>query len=294
MKNNKKKKMISFGFMLPVAIIVFSLVIYPIVQMFILSFQNVRFLGATAHNIHFTLENYYKLVHSPSFWSTLNITGIYVLATTLIAFVIGLATALLLNQKFKGNHIARIAFLLAWPIPGVVVSWIFIWMFDPSFGVINYILRSLRIISTNLAWLSSPNTALAATISATVWKAYPFFTLMLYAGLQGIPEELYEAASVDGATAIDKFKCITLPGLRSVITISVLLSALWVFRTFDIIFLMTGGGPFGSTEILPVKLYQEAFSYFHMSYAATMGVITFVICAIVIAASTPILKKEFY
>ena len=286
--------MISVGFMLPAVAVVVSLVIYPIMKTLVLSFQNVRFFGVPAQNIHFTLENYYKLLYSPSFWHSLNVTAIYTLASVLIAFVIGLVTALLLNHKFKGNRIARIAFLLAWPIPGVVVSLMFVWMFDSSFGVINYILRSLNIISTNLMWLSSPKMALAAVISATVWKGYPFFTLMLYAGLQGIPKELYEAASADGATVIDKFKYITLPGLRTVITISIILNGLWAFREYDIIFVMTGGGPARSTETLPIKLYQEAFQYFHISYAAAIGVISLIICLIAIAVSAPLLRKEFY
>ncbi len=294
MNNKTRKKMISIGFILPASIIVVSLIIYPIIQTVILSFQNVRFWGVAANNIHFTLENYYKLYYSSSFWSSLNITAIYTFVSVSIAFLIGLVTALLLHTKFKGNRIARIAFLLAWPIPSVAVSLMFIWMFDSSFGVINYILKSFNIITTNVLWLSSPTTALTAAICATVWKGYPFFTLMLYAGIQGIPEELYEAASVDGATAIDKFKYITIPGLRTVIAISILLSGLWVFRTFDIIFIMTGGGPARSTETLPIKLFQEAFQYFRISYASAIGVIGLAICIIVIAIVAPLLRKEFY
>jgi multiple sugar transport system permease protein len=289
-----QKSLIGIGFMLPAVIVVLLLVLYPIWMTIMLSFQKVKFFGAVAANTSFTLKNYTKLFASGDFWHSLIITCLYTLIAVAVAFIIGLLTAMMLNQKFAGRRVARVIILLVWPVPAVAVSLMFIWMFDASFGIINYILRSLHLIVGNIAWLSTPTTAFAAVTVTTVWKSYPFFTLMLLAGLQAIPKELYEAADVDGANRFEQFKSITIPALRSVATISLVLNGLWVFRNFDVIYVMTEGGPMRSTETLSVQLYQEAFKYFHISYGSAIGVVSLIICLLIVVVAIPSLSKDFY
>jgi multiple sugar transport system permease protein len=290
-----QKSLIGVGFMLPAIIVVFFLVLYPIWMTIMLSFQKIKFFGiATTTGASFTLKNYVKLFESSDFWHSLMITCLYTLIAVAVAFAIGLFTALMLNQKFVGRRVARVIILLVWPVPAVAVSLMFIWMFDASFRVINYILRSMHLITDNIAWLSTPVAAFAAVTITTIWKSYPFFTLMLLAGLQAIPKELYEAANVDGANRLQQFKNITMPALRSVVTISLVLNGLWVFRNFDIIYVMTEGGPMRSTETLSVQLYQEAFKYFHISYGSAIGVVSLIICLFILVVAIPSLSKEFY
>ncbi len=294
LKKYDQKSLIGVGFMLPATLVVLFLVIYPIWKTILFSFQKIKFFGVATTSNTFTLRNYVKLFESGEFWNSLLITCLYTLIAVAVAFAIGLFTAVMLNQTFIGRRAARVIILLVWPVPAVAVALMFIWMFDSSFGVVNYLLQSFHLIDTNIAWLSTPVPAFTAVTATTIWKSYPFFTLMLLAGLQSIPKELYEAADVDGASRFQQFTKITIPALRSVATISLVLNGLWVFRNFDIIYVMTEGGPMRSTETLSVQLYQEAFKYFHISYGSAIGVVSLVICLLMVAAAIPSLSKEFY
>jgi multiple sugar transport system permease protein len=175
-----------------------------------------------------------------------------------------------------------------------MVSIVFLWLFDASFGVVNYALRSLRLISTDVAWYTNESTALIAVIVPTVWKAYPFFTLTLLAALQSIPANLYEAADVDGASAWQRFTNITWPGIRGPAVLALILNGLWTFREFDIIFAATGGGPAKATETLGIRAYNEAFGYFYMGRAAAIGVLMLTIALAFVLIARRELRKEFF
>jgi multiple sugar transport system permease protein len=295
MNYHRRKRILAIAFLLPAIAILMLLVVYPLARTFQLSFQNLRFFGVVPPGAEaFSLRNYQRLLNSPNFWSSLRLSGIYTVVATGLSFGIGLGTALLLHQKFRGQQIARVLILIIWPIPSVTIAVVFTWLFDSAFGVVNYLLRSANLISQNIMWFTTKWPAVIATIAATVWKGYPFFTLMFLAGLQTIPIELYEAAQVDGASALQRFRHITFPALRTVAAIATILNGLWVFRSFDFIYVMTGGGPARATETLPITLYREAFNYFNLSYASAIGVVTFLLCAIVIVLSMPLLRDEFY
>jgi multiple sugar transport system permease protein len=188
----------------------------------------------------------------------------------------------------------RSLMLLPWAAPGVMVSIVFIWLFDSSFGVVNYALRSLHLISTDVAWYTNESTALFAVIVPTIWKAYPFFTLTLLAALQSIPGNLYEAAHVDGASAWQRFTHITWPGIRGPAVLALVLNGLWAFREFDIIFAATGGGPAKATETLGIRAYNEAFGYFYMGRAAVIGVLMLGIALAFVLLSRRQLSREFF
>ena len=165
---------------------------------------------------------------------------------------------------------------------------------DASFGVTNYFLRSLGLISTDISWYTNESTALIAVIVPTLWKGYPFFTLTLLAAMQSIPGNLYEAAEVDGASAWQRFTNITWPGIRGQATLALVLNGLWVFREFDIIYAATGGGPSKTTETLGIRAYNEAFGYFYMGRAAVIGVLMLAIALAAVLLARKQLRKEFF
>jgi multiple sugar transport system permease protein len=238
--------------------------------------------------------NYRVVLASEATWHSVWITLVYLLGTIGPAFAIGLGTALLLNRAFPGRRWLRSFILLPWAVPGVIVSIVFLWLLDGSFGVVNALLRDAGWLATDLAWFASDETALAAVIVATIWKAYPFFTLTLLAALQAIPASLYEAAQVDGAGAWQRFRFVTWPGLRAAASLAAILNTLWALREFDIIYLTTGGGPDRATETLAVRIYQEAFAFFRLGTASALGVLTIGLAAVLVLASLRPLRREYF
>ena len=279
---------------LPALLLTAILIVYPLLDIFYLSFKDIKFFGDVTVKPGFTLKNYNRIWNSKHFWNALGNTLSYTTASIIISFLFGFALALLLNQKIRCKRLFEVLLLGAWPIPGVVVSLLFTWMFDANFGIINIIFRSLGLISANVSWFTNADTAFNAVVIATAWKLYPFFTLMLYAGLQSIPKDYYESAMIDGAGVFARFYHITLPALRQIIAISMMQQILWVFRNYDLIATLTGGGPNRSTDTLPMLLYNEAFQYSRMGAAAAIGVMGLIICTLIVIAFMPAVKKEFY
>lgn len=279
----------------PAAILSIIVIIYPLFQTFWMSFQDIKFMGAAnSGELEFSLKNYAKLLQDSQFLSAMG-KSLYITAIALtVSFILGYGIALLLNKPFKCRALARTLVLLAWPIPGVVVSMLFLWMFDSNLGIINYILKSMNIIDSYVKWTTSPGAATGMVIVATIWKSYPFFTLVLLAGLKAVPASLYESASIDGAGPIRKFRYITLPATRSVSVTALLLNGLWIFRNYDIVANMTGGGPNKATETLPLLLYNTGFKYFKFGYASTIGIAILVVCIFFVLVAMPALKKRFY
>ncbi|MFV0362510.1 MAG: carbohydrate ABC transporter permease [Suipraeoptans sp.] len=290
----KRNYRFALSFSIPAALFSFILIVYPLFTTIKMSFQNIKFIGSSQTGEGFTLDNYKKLFISSDFWNALSKSVLFTITILTISFLLGLGLAILLNRKFKFQKLVRTLILLAWPIPGVVVGLLFTWMFDGNYGIINSILKSLHIISTNIKWTATPTTAMATIIVATIWKSYPFFTLSILAGLKGISGDYYEAASIDGANKWMQFLHITLPALRSVIVTSLLLNGLWIFRNYDLVYSITGGGPNQATETLPLLLYNQAFKYYNMGYASAIGIVSLLVCTIFVVAAMPSLKKQFH
>ena len=293
-KSEKRNRRMALVFALPAAIFSMLLIIYPLMTTVKLSFQNVKFIGSLTDDPGLTLENYTKLCSNTDFWNALGRSVLFTFLALSLSFLIGLGLALLLNKKFRFQKCVRTLILLAWPIPGVIVGLLFTWLFDANYGIINMILKSMHLIDRNVKWITMGNTAKITVITATIWKSYPFFTLTLLAGLKGISSDYYEAASIDGANGWQRFVNITLPALKSVIVTSLLLNGLWIFRNYDLVYTITGGGPNQATETLPLLLYNQAFKYYNMGYASAVGMVSLLVCSVFVILAMPSLKKQFY
>lgn len=280
---SRRSRIFSITLLLPAIIGVGGLIGYPLYLVLSLSFRNgatINFQRLAQHAIG--VANYVSVLMDPSIWHSALVTVIYSLGTITPAFCIGILSALLLNSAVPLRRAFRTLLLLPWAVPGIVGSLAFLWLLNPSYGVVNSVLRHLYLISSNLPWYSSPRTALVSVILPTIWKAYPLNTLMVLAALQTIPKELYESAAVEGANAIQNFRFITWPAIRSSATLALLLSMEFTVGAFDIVYVMTQGGPSNATSVVAVKIYNEGFSFFHMGFAAALGSVVLVVLALII------------
>jgi multiple sugar transport system permease protein len=291
----RRERLFAYGLLAPAVVAVFALIAYPMYLIFAISLREGRSLNFLALGRRpLGLGNYETVLSDPATWHSAWVSFVYTFGSIVPGFLIGLGTALLLNRVFPFRRWLRSLMLLPWAVPGVMVSIVFLWLFDASFGVTNYLLRTVGLIDSDIAWYSSESTALLAVIVPTIWKAYPFFTLTLLAALQSIPNNLYEAAAVDGVNGWQRFAHITWPGIRGPATLALVLNGLWAFREFDIIFAATGGGPAKATETLGIRAYNEAFGYFYMGRAAVVGVLMLVIALCAVFLARRHLRKEFF
>jgi multiple sugar transport system permease protein len=269
-----------FGLVLlsPSFLFICVLLLIPLALLVMISFKSLK-LGTIAQFFaaDFTLANYQRVLADPMTWHSLSVSVSYVLASSAIAFSIGLVTALVLNERFPAQRLFRTLLLLPWAVPGITATVAFLWMLQPSFGVFNFILRTVGIAQTDINWFGDTRLALAAVVFPTVWKTYPFFTIMLLAALQTIPKELYEAASIDGANRWERFRFVTWPSIRRYAIVALVFNAMYVFREFDFIYASTKGGPLGATTTVSIHIYNVAFEAFDMASAATLGVLTFIL-----------------
>ena len=237
--------------------------------------------------------NFERVLHQPALWQAFGHSAVYTLGSLFPAFTAGLLFALLFHRAFPARRWLRSMLLLPWAVPGVVVSVTFLWMLDASYGVVNAVLRDLGLLASDIAWFVDARTAMAAVLVPTVWKSFPFFTITILAALQSIPETLYEAARVDGATPLQQFRHVTWPGISGPALLAALLNALWTFREFDIIYASTRGGPAGATETLGILVYREAFESFRFGTAAAIGVLMLATAALFVVLFMRVLKREF-
>jgi multiple sugar transport system permease protein len=265
----------NYAYLLPAAVCLGGTVLFPILKAIHMSlYQNIlsrpqdyRFIG---------LGNYGRMLHDPIFWLTLKNSAAWVVFSVSIQFVLGFLAALLLNAEFKGRAFLRTLNLLPWVIPGVVVGLVWEYLYQPNYGPINDLLRRAGLLSVPVAWLSEPSLAMAAVVGANIWRGIPFFTIMILAGLQAIPDDVYEAATVDGAGATQRFWSITLPMLRPIIVVATATRIIWTFNYADLIFVMTGGGPANATQITSSYTLLTAYTDLDFGYAATLSVVLLV------------------
>ncbi|MBL8588089.1 MAG: sugar ABC transporter permease [Methylobacteriaceae bacterium] len=222
--------------------------------------------------------NYATLLADRFFWATFLNTVLFTVGSVVLHLVIGLGLALLLNAGVNPyfRSFARGVLIVPWLLAPTVAGMIWVLMLAP-FGVFNGMLTTLGVISStsNIAWLGDSATALGSVTAMNVWRAFPFFMVMLLAGLQAVPQQQYEAAQLDGATLWQQFRFITLPSLRSVIATIVLLDSIWTFRAFDPVFVMTGGGPSHSSEVLATAIYFDGFQKLKFGYASAEAMVMF-------------------
>jgi multiple sugar transport system permease protein len=264
--------LIGYSYLVPAALCMLATVVVPIGLAIKMSLYNdVLYKPKDYHFIG--LGNYLRLVDDPVFWLSLWNSVVWVFGSVVLQFVAGFAAALLLHQAFRGRALVRTLTLLPWIIPGVVVGLIWEWLYQPNYGVINDLLLKAGWMQERIAWLSSPDYAMAAVVFTNVWRGIPFFAIMLLAGLQAIPDELYEAAHVDGAGVVSRFWHITLPLLRPIIVVATATRIIWTFNYADLIFVMTGGGPANATQITSTYTLMQAYSNLDFGYAGALSVV---------------------
>jgi multiple sugar transport system permease protein len=257
--------------------------LYPVYTNLRMSLYDVSVLTFLSGNAPFVgLSNYEKIVNDPAFLRALALSLLFTAGSLLFQFTIGFALALFFNRPFPGNGALRALLLLAWLLPTVVSGSLFRWMLDGDYGVLNFALVHLGLLSDGRYWLIDPGTALAGTILANVWVGIPFNMALLLAGLQGIPAVLYEAARVDGASASQQFRSLTLPLMRPVSLSVLLLGLIYTFKVFDLIYVMTKGGPVDATTTLPIYTYKLTFEFFRFSDGATAA--TLLLLGLVVVA----------
>ena len=278
----RRDTVIAYGLLGPAFLLVAGFVIYPLWVAIETSLRVGRAPNiARLDRLPLGLGNYANALADPYVWHSIWITVAYTFMVVAPAFVIGLALALLLDREFPGRRWVRTLMLMSWSVPGAVAAIEFLWMFNPSFGVVNAVLRDLQLISTDVAWFTNGDIALATAALPAIWKSFPFFVLTILAALQTIPEALHEAAKVDGASTWQRFRYVVWPGIRTPAILAIILQALWIMKDFDILFVTTGGGPSRATQTLSLLVYEEAFQYFHIGYASAIGIIFLFICGAV-------------
>lgn len=218
------------------------------------------------------LANYRRLLHDPAFWRALWVTLLYTGLVVAATVVTSVGTALLMNARFHGRAAARAAITLPYAVPEVAAVLVWTWMLSQQFGVFNRFARLLLPVSENLPWLTEPRMAMLSVILLTLWKIFPFYSLVVLTAFQTLQAELYEAARIDGAGALGCFRHITLPGIAPTLGLMTLLATIFSFRRFTVIYLLTGGGPASATRTLVIAVYDHAFRFFELSYGSTVGV----------------------
>lgn len=279
LKNNRKNKIIPYIFLLPTVIIIIAVFFYPLLLTFKNSFFDVSMLSSESKFVG--LENFKLLLSNKEFIKSIKTTILWTLSSLSLKIIIGLVLALLLNKNLKGVKIYRVLVLLSWAMPQVTSGIIWTWIFDGSYGHLNYFLTKLGFLQENLLWLGDKKLAFLSTVVVDAWMGIPFITLMILSALQAIPESLYEAAELDGANRFNKFRLITIPQIRHIVMTAITLTSIWTFNAFNAIWVLTKGGPLDATETLAVKIYNEAFVRYNTSLGCTMSVIVFLILSLI-------------
>jgi multiple sugar transport system permease protein len=263
---------------LPAVAVLCVIFLYPLGYSLWLSFFNLN-MNRPGRGMPFVgLGNYADILTDPDFYHALWLTLYWSVGSTVGQFVLGMMAALALNQTFPGRAAARAVILVPWAVPTVLVAIVFNTMFNTQ-GIINQLLLNAHIIGDYIPWLSSSTWSMPTIIIANVWKGFPFVAVMLLAGLQGIPQELYEAAKVDGGSDVDQFRFITLPSLRPVTAVTVLLSIIFSLKSVDFQYIMTYGGPANSTTVVAFQAYYTAFGEFLFGKASAIATILTLITA---------------
>ena len=266
----------AYVLLLPSLLLVMAVLIYPVGSGIALSFREMRLTRPDLGTPFVGLRHYIELVDDPIFQTSLSNTLTWVIGGTTSQFLLGLIAALALNRALRralpGMRLARVLVLLPWVMPSVVAGHMWALMLDSRLGVINDLLLRLGILSQYKAFFADPNTALPAVLAVSLWGAFPFFTLFFLAGLQGIPDELYEAAAADGAGHWLQFRHITLPLLMPIIVATVVLRVIGMVNAPDLLIVLTGGGPGHASQVLSLYAFQKAYAEFDFGYAAAISV----------------------
>jgi multiple sugar transport system permease protein len=261
--------------LLPAVAILTLVIFYPLVQALLLSLKDASLLNATV--APFTgLDNFKQLLGDEVFWTAVKNTVVLTTFSIVGSLALGMSLALVLNEDLPFRNLFRGVALIPWVVPGVVVALLTLYMFNSQVGIIDYVLVKLGVTGQFVDWFGSTKNALWAIILANIWNQTPFYMLMILAGLQTVPEDEYDAAKVDGANVLQRFRYVTVPNIRGVLAIVIALQVIWNFNNFDLIWATTEGGPVNATTTLTVHVYRTAFKSLDLGYAAAIGVVMLV------------------
>ncbi|WP_195536904.1 carbohydrate ABC transporter permease [Bacillus paralicheniformis] len=280
-------------YLFPAVLFMLALIGYPLIYNIILSFQNVSLANIASKDISFIgIDNYQRLAQDKVFWASLKNTLLYTAGSVVFQFAIGFLLALFFSMKFRLAPFLRGLMMVSWLIPLTVTALLFKFMMASNEGVFNQLLLSWGMIDNPIPWLSDPKIAIWSVIIANIWVGIPFNMLLISAGLSSLPEDVYESASLDGANAFQKFIHLTLPLLRPVITVVMMLGFIYTFKVFDLVFVMTGGGPVHATEVLSTVSYRYSFDEFQFSMGAASANVLFFILLLVSLVYLRLIKKD--
>ncbi len=260
-------------FVAPALLFILSMMIYPVVY----NIWTSLFRTTYGISTYVGWDNYVRVVTSRGFGQVLLNTVIWTVGNMSVMYALGLVAALLLRAIPRGKLVFRTILLLPWVVPAVVTGIMFRYMLHTRYGIINDILVNIGVIQAPVNWLGTTSTSLVSVMVTYIWKVYPYIMILLMAGLESIPSQLYEAARIDGANAWKQFRHITLPMLRPVTRVIVILMGIWTFNAFDLTYIMTRGGPLYSSEVLAMRIYTTAFADFRFGLASATGVLAAVI-----------------
>lgn len=274
----------------PALIVVLGMVAYPFVEAIRISFTDRAIGRGPGHWVG--LANYVYILHWPDFTQMVVRTVAFTIAAVFLKTVVGLILATALNQAFRGRNILRGVFMLPWILPTYIIVLVWRWIFDGQTGLLNQILVSWGLITANVPFLAQTGSAIGLLIFVLVWKGYPFYALTFLAGMQTIPSDLYDAAKVDGAGRLGRFRYVTLPSLRQVMGMVILLSTIWTMNTLDIPLLLTGGGPSNKTEVFPLLTYHLAMQNFRLGEGAALPIMMLPIIGLLVLGVASYMDKE--
>ena len=265
-------------FILPVLVLLLLMFGYPLINSFVMAFQNYKLTAPNA--IRFNgLANFQKLFSDPDMGLIMRNSLLYVVASVGGQFLLGMTLALALRKKFRGRGLYQAVVFLPWAFSAFVIGLIYRWSFNGEYGVVNDLIQKLGWAGEKLAWLGTPGLSLTVVVLAMIWMGVPFFAIMNLAALQSIPADVYEAADMDGCGAVRRFFSITMPYIKPTVIVTILLRTIWIFNSFDLIVVITGGGPANHSQTLPSFMYTRAFSGYDFGLASALGVLLMVILA---------------
>ena len=266
------KRVLPYALLSPAVLVTLAIVFFPMIQAAWMSLHD-YILWKPKDFAFVGFKNFIAAFQDEVFWISLQHTVLWIGLTVPAQLLLGLATAMLLNQEFPWRPLARALIIIPWALPSVVIGLMWVWIYDSNYGVLNDFLLRIDLIQQSIPWLANPDTALFAIIVTLTWQGFPFFAVMILAGLQSIPKSYYEAASIDGASKFRQFWHITLPGISGVLVTAVLLRTIWVANSIDVIYVMTGGGPGYATYTLPLYAFIKARTNLDFGYGSSLAVL---------------------
>ncbi len=285
----RRQTRLAWLLLLPSLLVVALVAIVPLLQTVYQSFTNARLASARPVSV-VGLTNYGDLLHDGQFAASILVTFEFTLMTVVFEFILGLVIALVVNSNFKGRGPMRAAMLVPWAIPTVVSAQMWKWMYNDTYGVVNDLLQRVHVISHNVAWVADPSTSIAAIAAVDIWKTTPFVALLLLAGLQIIPTDMYEAARVDGANALQQFFRLTLPLLQPAIVVTLIFRTLDALRVFDVFYVMFGNRQ--DTQTMAIYAQQNIVAFSELGFGGAISVAIFLIIGVFVVSYVTIFKVE--